>query len=89
MPKPIRTPRPIPPEQAAQLLQLFAAAPLEALLPQEAIAAVYGVPVSTLEKARCIGLEEFPKFVKIGARVRYRKADVLSHLAALEVRQVA
>ena len=84
-----RTPRPLPPEEAASLLKLFDAAPPEALLPQEAIAAVLGVPVATLEKARCIGQEEFPKFVKLGARVRYRKSDVLAHLAALETRSVA
>ena len=87
--KTARTPRPLPPEQAATLLKLFDAAPSEALLPQEAVAAVYGVPVSNLEKARCIGQEEFPRFVKIGARVRYRKADVVAHLAALESRSVA
>lgn len=71
------------------LLSLFGAAPPDALLPQEVVAAVLGVPPETLEKARCLGLPEFPPFVKLGARVRYRKSSVVKHLAKLEERCVA
>lgn len=82
-----RSKRPaITPEQA---LLLFTHAPDAALLVQEIVAAVYGVPVATHEKARCIGDDDFPSFVKIGARVRYRAGTVRAHLAKLEERMVA
>jgi hypothetical protein len=76
----------ITPEQA---LILFHHAPNDALLTQEIIAAVYQVPTATLEKARCIGEEDFPPFVKLGARVRYRAGSVRAHLAGLTEKRVA
>jgi len=81
--------KPAKPAEPTALMALFDAAPAEALLPQEIVAAVLGVPPQTLEKARCIGLKEFPPFVKLGVRVRYRKSSVVKHLAKLEERCVA
>lgn len=78
-----------PPITAEQALILFCHAPDDALLTQEVIATVYQVPIATLEKARCIGEEEFPPFVKLGARVRYRAGTVRSHLASLTEKRVA
>jgi hypothetical protein len=72
-----------------QALLLFSNAPDAALLHQEIVAAVYGVPVATLEKARCIGDDAFPKFTRLGTRVRYRAGTVRAHLAKLEERSVA
>lgn len=87
MTKPIlRAKRPAVPTEKA--LALFASAPDAALLHEEITAAVFGVPVATLQKARSLGDEDFPPFVKIGARVRYRAGTIRAHLAALEERGV-
>lgn len=75
-----------PPDVA---LALFRSAPDEALLGQDIVAAVLAVPSATLEKARCVGDADFPPFVKIGARVRYRAGTVRAHLAKLNERSVA
>jgi len=76
----------VPVEQA---LALFTAAPDDALLHQDIVAAAMAVPSATLEKARCVGDADFPPFVKIGARVRYRAGTVRAHLARLNERSVA
>ncbi|MEY3773252.1 MAG: hypothetical protein RLZZ129_32 [Verrucomicrobiota bacterium] len=76
----------VPVEQA---LALFTAAPDDALLHQDVVAAILAVPSATLEKARSVGDTDFPPFIKIGTRVRYRAATVRAHLAKLNERSVA
>lgn len=70
-------------------LAIFASAPDDSLLTQGIVAHVMGVPTATLEKARSVGDPLFPKFVKVGARVRYRAGSVRRHLAMLAEQAVA
>lgn len=74
---------------AAEALELFKSAPAEALLPPAIVAAVMGVPIASLDKARCVGDAEFPAYVKLGARVRYKAGTVRAHLAKLEEKVMA
>ena len=71
---------------AESALRIFQAAPDDALVKQEIVAAVLSVSPATLEKARCVGDTGFPVHIKIGARVRYRVGTVRKHLAGLDER---
>ena len=73
----------------ARALEIFGAAPDDALLPPEVVAAAYHTPLANLDKARCIGDDAFPPFVKVGTRVRYRAGTVRAHLRALQERRVS
>jgi predicted DNA-binding transcriptional regulator AlpA len=52
------------------------------LLNTAEVAAMLKVKVATLEKARSIGIGDFPPYVKFGRNVRYRLEDVLNWIAA-------
>lgn len=43
---------------------------------------VLGMSKSWLEKMRCLGPGNGPKYVKVGRAVRYRRSDLDSYLAA-------
>lgn len=77
------------PPSASDALSLFKTAPDDALLPPQIVAALMGVPIASLHKARCVGDPGFPPFIKIGARVRYRAGTVRKHIAGLEDRVMA
>ncbi len=49
---------------------------LDKLLTTEDVAAWLGIRKCTLEKARSMRLGDFPPFIKIGRRIRYRRGDV-------------
>lgn len=54
--------------------------PIEILLTPEQTAASLGVTEKTLNVWRCTGRVNLP-YVKVGARVRYRRADVDAYIA--------
>jgi helix-turn-helix protein len=51
---------------------------IEPLLTREHVATLYNVTVKTLDNWRCLG--KGPNFLKIGARVLYRKEDVVNYM---------
>ena len=67
----------------AELIREFDQGPDSALFDQRVIAAVRDCSTAKLERDRWQGIG-IP-YVKDGARVRYRKSDVLAHQAALPV----
>ena len=50
------------------------------LLDPDEVATILGVSVKTLNVWRCTGRYNLP-FIKVGARVRYRRADVEAYIA--------
>ncbi|MGH8082651.1 MAG: helix-turn-helix transcriptional regulator [Lysobacter sp.] len=66
-------------ERQSELSRLFWAAPEAALLDRRTAAAGLGYTVAWLEAVA--GRGEGPAYTRIGRRVRYRKADVLTWLA--------
>lgn len=54
--------------------------PLDPLLDSEQTAAILKVSTKTLNVWRCTGRVNLP-YVKVGARVRYRRADVDAYIA--------
>ena len=55
---------------------------LRPLIDEDAAAAMLGVSVRTLQKARVTGLGCNPPFIKLGRLVRYRPEDIEAFVAA-------
>lgn len=67
---------------AAESRLLFWSSPEEALFPADVAAHVLDVDYSTLARWRCT--EQGPKFCKRGAKIYYRKRDLLAWMESRE-----